>query len=200
MMQSKASRLRSETAARLHENFGQEVGSGEHIAWLDSGDQEFGRTEEDIAQHQGDNSYRRAKSSVWFFFGMAVLGVLLAFTWRRAPELWAALQPAITTQRSVSEEQLEINTLKQTITELRKSQEEMLAKIADLQATQRKLQQTAVYWYSEPNTLLHPNLVSARPATLLKEKSTITPSSERKNENMVRRDHSAPLPLVPARP
>jgi hypothetical protein len=133
----------------------------------------------------------RLLHSIWFLLGMAVLGVLLAFTWHKiVPQLWAT-QPSSATQRTLSAEQIqEIDTLKKTISELRESQQQMAA----------ELQSKRAYWYSEPNVLLQPTAVAVVPAAYPKQKSTARFGPERQGANVARRDQSAPLPLASARP
>ena len=181
---------------RLHD----EIGLREQTPWLN---EESGCGDDEIVPEVQDEGvgHRRLLHSIWFLVGMAVLGVLLAFTWHKiVPQLWAT-QPSSATQRTVSEEQIrEIDTLKKTISELREAQQQMAATIAFSKAAQHELELKRAYWYSEPNILLQPTATAVGPAAHPKQKSTARSRPETQRANVARRDQGAPLALAPARP
>jgi cytoskeletal protein RodZ len=181
---------------RLHD----EIGSREQTPCFN---EDSGRGDDEIVPEGQDESegHGRLLHSIWFLLGMAVLGVLLAFTWHKiVPQLWAT-QPSSATQRTESAEQIqEIDTLKKTISELREAQQQMAATIAFSKAAQHELQLKRAYWYSEPNTLLQPTATAVGPAAHPKQKSTAWSRPEAQGANVARRDQDAPLALAPARP
>jgi hypothetical protein len=192
------SHVHTQASGSLDEKFGRlhdKIVSRERILWLD---EESGRVDDEIVSENEGKSDRRALHFIWFLLGMAVLGVLLAFTWRKiVPQLWAT-QPSSVTQRTVSAEQLqEIETLKRTISELREAQQQMAATIASSKVAQHELQPKPVYWYSDSKILMHPTVAAS---ALPKQKSTARSRPETQGANVARRDQGVPLPLLPNRP
>jgi hypothetical protein len=195
------SHVHTQASSSLDEKFGplrDKIVSRERIPWLD---EESGRLDDEIAFEDEGKNDRRPLHFIWFLLGMAVLGVLLAFTWHKiVPQLWAT-QPSSATQRTLSAEQIqEIDTLKKTISELRASQQQMAATIAFSKAAQHELELKRAYWYSEPNILLQPTATAVGPAAHPKQKSTARSRPETQRANVARRDQGAPLALAPARP
>jgi hypothetical protein len=153
------------------------------IPTLASDNEEFGREDDEVALDQDSGRNRRLFPSGVFLLSMAALGVTLALIWRNVDgyrwsnvQLWPTFsaQPAQSTSNSELEQQIarlvqEVDALKKNVSELGAGQQQIAARIASLQASQR-----AVYWYGSPVDLMYPLAAAQRPGSLAPPKQSPT--------------------------
>ena len=181
----------------------------ELIPTLASFDEEFGR--EEVAPAAEGERRGRLLHSIGHLLGCAVLGIVLAVTWRNFDrQLWSDMRfwPGFGAQSTPgasnpeSAEQFtrlvrELETLNKEVGELRVAQQQAAASIAALQVGQQELRSfQAASWYSNPAVLMF------RIATMQegKQTPTVRARSETRDANVGRRNESAPLQLGSPQP
>jgi len=156
---------------------------------LGSLDEEFGEGHIEAAPELNYQPDRRRWRYVWLLIPIAASAVTLAVIWPNyALRLWASAQSLIgssveqntsgSTEGSLGP-LTALRTLKDEISELRYGQQKISAEITALRSAQQELQLSsvkAIYWYSEPNALLHQQ-VASKPtaAAVCNNKSTTQP-------------------------
>jgi TolA-binding protein len=166
-------------------------------------DEEFEPAETDVAvahTHDEETAALRPSRVAALWFGMAVLGVVLAFAWHSVDaEKWlsfaapssssassAASSPSASSAASSpsasspAEEQLgriarDLDVLKKNIDELRAAQQQTVNNVTSLQAAQQELQRRASSvqssrWYSDSALLTHPAAPAKKPVAVVAPK------------------------------
>jgi hypothetical protein len=151
---------------------------------------------------------------LWVLLAMALAGVVLAFIWHNikpnlsfaslsTPTISSAGAPATGQDRTTGQD---LEALKKNVTELRDTQQQLLAKIAVLEAAQQHMQQelsahSTLTWYSNSNILMYRTAAAhpPKPAPPSKLKPTLqsAPHSQDANASQPNR---APLQLGSGRP
>jgi hypothetical protein len=150
---------------------------------------------------------RRWLPRLWVLFAMAVAGVVLALIWHNVKpnislaSLWT--QTASTAAAPATAQDVE--ALKKSVTELRDTQQQLLAKIGTLDAAQQHMQElsahTTLRWYSDSSILMYRTATAhaPKPASPTKPKPTAdaVPHSQDATASQPNR---APLSLGSGRP
>jgi hypothetical protein len=185
-------------------------------------DEEFGEFEsEEIGLEQPyDEEEPRRFHPIALWFGMAVLGVVLAVAWRSfGAQRWFDSQRWLTSAAASSssgtspvEKQLEsiatdLEALKKNMDELRVAQQQTAANVMSLQAGQQELQRRlssfqGAHWYSDFAVLTYPTAAAKKPAAAAppKQMPTARVPSEAQDANVGRRNDGEPLSLISPRP
>jgi hypothetical protein len=93
-----------------------------------------------------------------------------------------------------------LSALKDEISELRYQQQKITAEITALRSAQQELQLSSVkamYWFSEPNALLHQQVaLEPKTAAVHNNKSSVQPRPAPQEANAQPRNGTMPLPLA----
>ena len=175
---------------------------------LASLDEEFDGAHMEAAPELNYQPDRRRWRYVWLL--IPISAVTLAVIWpNNALQLWSSAQSLI----SSSVEQtanggtsgspgplIALGGLKDEISELRYQQQKISAEITALRSAQQELKLSSVkamYWYSEPNALLHQQVASEpKTAAVHNNKSSVQPRPAPQGANAQPRNGTVPLPLV----
>jgi hypothetical protein len=184
---------------------------------LGSLEEEFGGRHIEAAPELNYRPDRRRWRYVWLLIPIVASAVTLAVIWpNNALQLWSFAQLLIsssaeqTTSGSTSGSpgprialgvlKDEMGVLKDEISELRDGQQKISAQIAALRSVQQELQLSsvkAIYWYSEPNALLHQQVASKSTAAAVRNnKSSTQPRPALQKANAEPRNKTVPLPLA----
>jgi len=186
-------------------------------------DEEFAPEETDVGLNHIDDEksvgLRPSRVAV-LWFGMAVLGVALAFVWRSTgAQLWSGTETSLSfaagsasgTASAPSnsvEEQLgriarDLDTLKKNIDELRAVQQQTVANVTSLQGAQQELQRRvssvqSSRWYSDSALLTHPAAPAKKPVAVVAPKRvpTTRPPAQTHDSNVGEHNDGAPVSLA----
>jgi len=176
---------------------------------LGSLDEEFGEGHIEAAPELNYQPDRRRWRYVWLLIPIAASAVTLAVIWPNyALRLWASAQSLIgsSVEQNTSgstEGSLglltALRTLKDEISELRYGQQKISAEITALRSAQQELQLSsvkAIYWYSEPNALLHQQVASKPTAAAVRNNKPSAQPRPLQEVNAEPRNGTVPLPLA----
>jgi hypothetical protein len=173
---------------------------------LTSLDEEFGGAHMEAASELSYQPDRRRRRYVWLLILIVVSVVAIAVICpNNALQLWSSAQLLIeqTTSGSTSGwpgTLIALSALKDEISELRYGLQKISTEITALRSAQQELQLSSVkviYWYSEPNTLLHQQVASKpKAAAVLNKKSSAQPQPASQEANAQPRNGTVPLPLA----
>jgi hypothetical protein len=204
------------------EQFGSSNGRFPSLASLD---REFVRHEDDYARPEDEyapeadeyapDEYvpselepeQRWLPRLWILLLMAVAGVVLAFIWHNIkPNISFANLSAQTTTAAAPATAQDVEALKKTITELRDTQQQLVTKIAALEAAQQHMQQelsphSTLRWYSDSNILMYRTATAHAPKPPSSTKPKPTPHSvPHPQDANATQPNGAPLSLDSGRP
>jgi hypothetical protein len=190
---------------------------------LASLDREFVRDEDEFApdddfgpdehEQSGLEPQQRWLPSVWVLLSMAVAGVVLGLIWHNVkPKLSFSLStqttsaagaPATVQDPATNQD---LDALKRSITELRDTQQQVLAKIAAFETAQQHMQQqlsahSTLRWYSDSGILMYRTATVHPPKPSIPPKPKPVPARppdvQDANANHLNRSS---LPVAPGRP
>ena len=168
-------------------------------------DEEFGGAHMEAASELSLRPDRRRWRYVWLLIPTAISAATFAVIWpNNALQLWSSARLLIeqTTSGSTSGSPgplITFGALKDEISELRYGQQKISAELTALRSAQQELQLSSVkamYWYSEPNALLHQVASGPKAAAVRNNKSSAQLRPAVQEANAEPRNGTVPLPLA----